>query len=270
MNLFAARLALRPRSLTEVLDLAAPFCLANARLLGRLALVSLAPLAVLAGALRMGLRWEWLGIWWTLVPLAWLSTGLFTAGLGDAMFHDPDKVSARAVVARFLRRLPAQLLVKFVRVLVLLSCASGVVPLLLEGPRWLFPIEATLLEKADLGAAISRSRSLGRRRAGFCLGLGVALLALPVLTVVLAEAVGGMLIQFVFQLGEPFGSLWKQGGSGFAVLGLLLAVPLAASMRFLGYIDLRTRSEGWDLQLRFAAWAERERDQPMGPGRHAA
>ena len=34
MNLFAARVVLRPRSLTEVLDLAAPFCLQNARLLG--------------------------------------------------------------------------------------------------------------------------------------------------------------------------------------------------------------------------------------------
>ena len=45
--------------------------------------------------------------------------------------------------------------------------------------------------------------------------------------------------------------LFVHGGSGFAVAGALLAVPVAAAARFLGYIDLRTRKEGWDIQLRF-------------------
>ena len=62
--------------------------------------------------------------------------------------------------------------------------------------------------------------------------------------------------RYVLQLGHPTGSLWNDGGSGFAVLGALLAVPLGAAMRFLGYIDLRTRKEGWDIQLRFVALAE--------------
>jgi hypothetical protein len=85
--------------------------------------------------------------------------------------------------------------------------------------------------------------------------------------VTLFDQLGGQLLEFVFQLGQPLGSLAEDGGSGFAVLGLLLSVPLSAAARFLGYIDLRTRSEGWDIQLRFAAWAERER----GPsGRRAA
>jgi hypothetical protein len=97
----------------------------------------------------------------------------------------------------------------------------------------------------------------------------MALLAVPLGAVVLVDLLGGQLLEFVFQLGRPLGSLFQDGGSAFAILGLLLAVPLSAAMRFLGYIDLRTRSEGWDIQLRFAAWAEREQG-PGHPGRRAA
>ena len=57
-------------------------------------------------------------------------------------------------------------------------------------------------------------------------------------------------------MGRPVGSLWSDGGSGFAVIGALLSAPFVASASFLGYIDLRTRKEGWDIQLRFMALAD--------------
>jgi hypothetical protein len=269
MNLFAARVVLRPRSLTEVLDLAAPFCLQNARLLGRLSLVVLVPVAAAVGGLRLGLGWSWPGVWAVAVSLAWLAEGVFTAALGEALFRDPAEVRIGATVGRFLRRLPAVMVVQVTRLGVMVACATMVLPVFIEGPRWLFPVEAILLENAPVGQSIRRSRSLGQRRTGFCLGLAAALLAVPVAAAMLVDLLGGNLLGFVFQLGQPLGSLFDDGGSGFAVLGLLLAVPLAASMRFLGYIDLRTRSEGWDIQLRFAAWAERERG-PGSPGRWAA
>ena len=47
MNLLAARLVLRQRSLADSLDLALPFCLANKRPLGLLSLVMLGPIAAL-------------------------------------------------------------------------------------------------------------------------------------------------------------------------------------------------------------------------------
>ncbi len=269
MNLFAARVALRPRSLTEVLDLAAPFCLHNARLLGRLSALVLLPLAAAIAGLRLGLGWSWPAVWVTATALAWLAEGAFTVALGEALFRDPGEVRIGASVGRFLRRLPALVTVHLTRLVVVGGCASLVVPVFLEGPRWLFPVEAILLENAPVGQSIRRSRSMGGRRLGFCLGLGMALLALPLGAVVLVDLLGGQLLEFVFQLGQPLGSLFEHGGSAFAMLGLLLAVPLSAAMRFLGYIDLRTRSEGWDIQLRFAAWAEREQG-PGHPGRRAA
>lgn len=270
MNLFAARVALRPRSLTEVLDLAAPFCLHNAGLIGRLSLVTLLPLAALSAGLRLGLGWSWPAVWTALVLAAAFVEGLFTVALGEALFRDPAEVRIGRVAGRFLRRIPGLLATHVCRLVVLGACASVVLPLFLEGQRWLFPTEAVLLENARTGEAIRRSRSLGGRRSGFCLGLALALLALPVVSVILVDRLGDAVLSFVFQLGTPLGSLFSDGGSGFAVLGLLLSVPLSAAMRFLGYIDLRTRSEGWDIQLRFSAWADRERGRGGDAGSRAA
>jgi hypothetical protein len=76
--------------------------------------------------------------------------------------------------------------------------------------------------------------------------------------------IGDALSADVLQLGRPLGHLWADGGSGFAVAGALLAVPVAAAARFLGYIDLRTRKEGWDIQLKFMAIAEAETKAKRG------
>ena len=63
VNLLAARVVLRQRSLADSLDLALPFCLANKRPLGVLALVILAPIAALLAYLRIARHWPWLALW---------------------------------------------------------------------------------------------------------------------------------------------------------------------------------------------------------------
>jgi hypothetical protein len=266
MNLFSARVALRPRSLTEVLDLAVPFCLMNGKLLGRLALVTLAPLAALAAALRLGADWSWPALWLLLVPAGFVLEGVFTVALGEALFRPAGEVRARAVLLRFARRLPAYLGAQLARAVVLLASAVVVVPPLLLGPAWLFVPEAVLLENAGLLAAARRSRALGWGRGVGVFGLWLAALAAPALAAVMAELLGGGVTSFVLQLGRPLGDLWREGGSAFAVVGLLAATPCVAALRFLGYIDLRTRKEGWDIQLRFVSWVERD----GSPGRRAA
>ena len=57
----------------------------------------------------------------------------------------------------------------------------------------------------------------------------------------------------MLQLGQPFGSLWPNGGSLYAIFGLFASIPLCATTRFLAYIDARTRRDGWDIQVRFMA-----------------
>jgi hypothetical protein len=46
-----------------------------------------------------------------------------------------------------------------------------------------------------------------------------------------------------------------------ALLGLFWVVPYLATAKFLLYIDLRTRKEGWDLQLKLAAFSQAESEK---------
>jgi hypothetical protein len=72
-------------------------------------------------------------------------------------------------------------------------------------------------------------------------------------TVVVCEVVGQAVTNDVLQLGHPFGVLWADGGSYFALIGLVLSSPLVAGFSFFTYVDQRTRKEGWDIQLAFVA-----------------
>lgn len=257
MNLLAARLVLRQRSLADSLDLALPFCLANKRPLAVLSLVALGPIAALLAYLRIAKHWPWGSVWVVYAAAALLVEGVFTVALGELLFRPPAGVRVRSFVGRFLRRLPAIVVSVVVRQVVL-ACAGLmlVAPVFFVAPPSIFVPEALLLEGATMGKALARSRALARNRLGMCTGIWLASLLLPAFGAVAMDVVCNSVVGFVLQLGHPAGELFEHGGSGFAVLGALLAVPLAAAVRFLGYVDLRTRKEGWDIQLRFVALAE--------------
>jgi len=250
VNLLAARVVLRQRSLADSLDLALPFCLANKRPLGVLALVMLGPLAALLAFLRIAKHWHWVSVWSVYAAGALLLQGVFTVALGELLFKPPAEARSRTFVARFIRRFPALAFATIVRLLMLTFT------ILILAPGSIFVPEAMLLEGATFGRALTRSRALARNRIGVCFGIWLATALLPALGAISTDLVLNSLCGYVLQLGRPTGELFSDGGSGFAVLGALLAVPLATAVRFLGYVDLRTRKEGWDIQLRFVALAE--------------
>jgi hypothetical protein len=255
MNLLAARVVLRPRSLAEVLDLAVPFCLAGRRTLGRLALLVLGPALAICAGLRWGAGSPWASVWLVGVVLADIVAGVFTCAAGELLFRDDRECSATAILGRYARRLPRALASLLVcRVLLVLSSAL-VVTLPMVALRLLFTREVVLLEEAGPFAAISRSHRLVKFHLGSGLGLLAALVLGPALFVVGAEQLGQGIVDSVLQLGAPVGRLYAEGGSLFALIGFFVSVPVLAMARFLAYIDLRTRKEGWDIQLRFAALA---------------
>jgi hypothetical protein len=260
MNLLAVRIVLRPRSLPDVLDLAVPFCLAAWRPLGKLALGALGPLAALAAWLRLRAGWEWPSVWLVVLPVAFFLEGLFTLALGEALFAEPASIRLGKVSGELGRRFIPYLFVHLVRQLVIVLAASLVV-LLPFVPTVLFASESLLLERVGIGQALSRGRALARQHGFACFGLWVFTLVLPPLGAIVADLAGDSVLSFVLQLGRPVGYLWTDGGSGFAVLGALLAVPVVAAARFLGYIDLRTRKEGWDIQLRFRALVDQDEEE---------
>jgi hypothetical protein len=255
LNLLAARVVLRPRSLADVLDLALPLCLANLRPLLTLAAAALAPIGVLAAALRLRGHWGWVPLWALVGELSFVSEGLFTLAFGELLFQEPAEIRPAALVRSFAGRLGAYVYMVVGRQVLLAVSATLVFAPFLHGPATLFAGDALLLERSSPAKARGRSRALAHNRNPFCLGLWLATLALPLLGAVIGDQLGNAVVGFVFQLGKPTGDLLTQGGSGFAVAGALLAAPVAAAARFLGYIDLRTRKEGWDIQLRFLAIA---------------
>jgi hypothetical protein len=258
MNLLEARVALRPRSMSDVLDLAGPFCIANRRALLPLASFTIVVGVALAAACRLGLGWSWSAVWLGIGGYMVLSNGLFTQVAGELLFREPRQIRLRTIAGRFVRRLPQYLAARILQWLVLAVCAVVFVPLPIFGSRLFFISEVVLLESASPTGALARSSRLVLFRSIPCLGLALACASAPFVFAVAAEVVGDAIVSLVFEMGRPFGSLWSDGGSGFAVLGALLSAPFVASASFLGYIDLRTRKEGWDIQLRLVALADAE------------
>lgn len=258
MNLLQARVVLRPRSASDILDLAAPFCLQGGRYLGVLVAIVLLPLFAASWAARAA-GWTPFAIWLLTFLLGDLFEGIFTAAAGELLFQEPRALRARRTLLTFLRRLPAYLVVYVVsRVLVL---GSAVTVLLLPGAaaRFLFVREAVLLEDAGPRAALARAGRLAQKHSAAALGLATAALAVAAAATIATELLAHAIVGFTLQMGAPVGELFRDGVSGYALVGFYLSMPLTASARFLKYIDIRTRREGWDIQLRFLSIAASSR-----------
>lgn len=255
MNLNAARVELRVRSAIDVLDLAAPLTLRSWRVFAPLAAAVLLPAFALCLVVHYHFGWKWPMVWLLAVGLGPFTQVPFTLACGELLFSAPRDVRVGPLLRRSLSRLPAF----FVSYVVTRFChlaGSMVVVLPLFTASWFFVVpEVLLLEKASPLAALGRSMRAVRGRGGAAFGIGAALLLLAGAGVAAGEVVANSIVSTVLQLGQPFGQLLQKGGTPYALAGFFLTVPLIAAARFLAYTDLRTRKEGWDIQLRFMAIA---------------
>lgn len=261
MNLDEARVVLRPRSTSEILDLALRFIseAAGKRYLS-IGLLTLLPAWLICVYARFGLHLEWPVVWLLALALATPLQGLYTIAVGKLMFS--EQVRLRSIFGQYLRRLPA-----YLATLVLTRAMIGILSLLaflIIPPFWMwgrvnYVHEACLLEQAGPVDAIQRaSRMISRNTMG-AIGLILMLVLATTGFVLISELlINDGLLDFMLQVGKPFGSLFDEGGSAAALLGAFLAVPYWATARFLAYADLRTRRDGWDVQLRFMAIQAKE------------
>jgi hypothetical protein len=189
---------------------------------------------------------------------------VFTVAVGRLLFS--EELGAGQVLRLFGKRLGAYLgMLIASRTLLALSALPFLIGVPFLWPRLLFVYEASLLEGAGATAAVQRSARFITGRAAEVLGALLALIVTQAGIVACVELLGQGLVQEVLQLGAPFGALFWDGGSPYALAGFFLSIPYVATARFLHYIDARTRSDGWDVQLRFMAIAARE-----GEGKVAA
>jgi hypothetical protein len=261
MNLGASAIVLRPRTLAEILDLACRLCISLAfGLYTRLSAAVLLPLFAGCLALRYALSFPWAAVWVIAILTGSFVQGVFTVAVGRLLFS--EELGARKVFRLFLQRLGPYLGMTLLRGLLFgaaIAPAFLAVPFL--WPRLVFVHEASLLEGAGPSEAIRRSSRFASGRGPSVFGALLALLFTQAGFVIVAELLGHGLVEQVLQLGKPFGSLLQSGGSPYALAGYFLSIPYVATARFLDYVDARTRSDGWDIQLRFMAIAARDEDR---------
>ena len=252
MNLQQSRVVLRPRRTSELAELAMRWQRAvGGRLFVRLWCLTVLPVCMGIGAIG------WLnglvpGQTWLLgIAAASLTEAVFTVACGQLMFS--TDVTVRSVLAALRPRIPALL---SVFALVTFLGASAMFTILFV-PAWLsrtlYFREVLLLEQMPFNRTMGRASRLIHPRAVTTAAL---LWLVSLAGIFIFENLGGATLSFVLQLGRPFGEL-SDGLSLSAWVGLFLMVPFIATLRFLSYIDRRTRADGWDVQVRLMAVAQR-------------
>lgn len=262
LDLLRSRVAFRDRSVADVLDLALRFLAVQGRAYGKVALVSLAPLALASSA--AGRVFGWGVAWAVALPLALLAEVPFTILASRLVFE--EHVRARDVIAAAARELPRIALARCLSiVLTVVGFAVLVVPGFWVGTVFSFQTEVMLLERARVGPSIGRSQRLADSAFSEVLVAFVVMSLIPLASVLLTDVAGRMLIGELMQFRPPQ-PVWTTGGGVLATLGLFLQVPYLATARFFLYLNVRTRAEGWDIQTRFAALAARDDEEPPSVG----
>lgn len=258
MRLDQATVVIRPRSVAGVCDLAFRFVFALAgRLYAWLFVVVLLPGLVGAAILRYGLETDWFPIWVLVGCYAVVFEGVFTVAASRLMFA--KLVSLKDVLLAFRGRLLVTAGVGLTSRLL----TAVLLPLFGAGLYfWLrhaYVFEAILLENADAGQATARSSAFAKEQLGTVFMVQLLLLSIQLGFVVGFELLGRGVVEFWFMMPETFEPLRETGGSPYALLGYFCSVPFTATARFLAYIDGRTRSDGWDLQVAFMTLASQGR-----------
>lgn len=257
MNLDHARIVLRPRSLAEVLDLSFRVCFSRAfSLYLRLSAIFLLPSFALCLLLYHLLEWDALSVWLIAFVLAGLFQGVFTVAAGKLIFA--EELTAGEVLRDFRGRLGSYIGALVLSRLYIAMSAVFIITLPIVWTPLCFVHEACLLEMASAGEAPRRSWRFAAGNSSLAFMVLVSLLLGQGAGVVAAEMIGQAIVTDVFQLGTPFGTLTEAYISPYALFGFFISVPVVATARFLSYIDIRTRTDGWDIQLKFMAIAARE------------
>jgi len=286
VNIEDARITLRPRSLSEVLDLALLVTTNGmAGISARLGAIALLPMFLGALALHYLAELGWMAVMLITWAYASFIQGLFTVAIGQWLLsaEDPTVGSVlRDFRAQFGRWLGAWVWSRVLYTpLILWAILAATIDLPLVGAgadtedavglvflgmfcamlglpahqSTLFLYEAVLLEQSGAGTAIKRSRQFVRAVASRSWSAAFMLVAVWAAILFLSDQVLRFIVEDLLQTGYVAAGNLVSGGSPYLAFGLLATVPVLAVMRFLLYIDGRTRVDGWDVQVQFMALA---------------
>jgi hypothetical protein len=262
VNALGAAIVLRERTTLDVLDLAILFC----RQRGRRQYLNLALLSLLPSWLVLLCLWHfadlaWGWIWFAALAFHTLLELPFLVLSGRLLFEQnpPLPAACRAALGRLPAYLGTQLLVFIVLVASVLTVVGpGVVATV-----YCFVPEVLVLEGATGLLALRRSQQFLARRSGAGLAMVGLRLTLLIAFVGVGELLGQAGLSVLLDVHLEVPQLLEDGGSPFALAGLLLSVPLTATFRFLSYVSERTVQDGWDVQVALLALASEQRTETV-------
>ncbi len=250
MNLKSATIVLRHRTALEVLDLSLLFVrAASPKNFAALAGIVLTPALLALISLKVLVEEEWWLVWTAaLLSVRFLELP-FTLLTSKLVLS--REVSLREILRDSRCRLPGLTVTLALYFVLLLASGILILAPLFVAAHYFFLSEVHLLERAPPQKALGRARRFIRGRSetgieGVLLKIGISLTF-----VMIFEICGQALLQHVLAVNVPMDSLWEEGGSWFAVTGLLASIPYCAGYRVLAYINERTRTDGWDVQVAF-------------------
>jgi len=253
MNVLQTKVALRERTLAEVFDLAFRFAIVRGgRRYLQLWLISCAP-PLLACIWLRSTGADWLAVWAAAVAGFVVAQVPFTLAASRLLLA--DALSLKDVVKGWLPRIPGQLFLHALSLLLLGISAVVIVPVPIVAARFVYLPEISLLEGSGLWRAYERGARIAKSRMAHAIETSFLLLAVWAAFIAGAEATGNALLVDLLSF-PPLTDTLGNGGSWFALFGFFAAVPFIATARFLSYIDGRTRREAWDVQLRFTELAK--------------
>lgn len=257
MDLMRARVALRERPLLDILDLAVRFCAAHAWAYAKVSL------AVLLPAFAVSFVAGHFGGWW----LGWSVTIVITAFAGApfvvlaSRLVFADAVGTREALGAALRAVPGLVGIRLLQAMALgASLLMAGIPWLWLGTIMAFVVEVHALEQGGAGGSLGRSQRIANAHFSHAV-LAMLLLAIaPPCAAMFADVAGREILKSVLEVKPP-PSMFSEGGSWLALAGWWATLPLLQTARFFVYLDIRTRTEGWDIQTRFAAIAARAEEE---------
>lgn len=193
-------------------------------------------------------------VWWMLLLVLWetpLATSLATLYLGEAVFLKRPR--AAGIVVSLLRALPQLILFQvLLRALLIPLVITWLVPFAV----WPYLNEVILLERNSLRQHRPGEMTTMRRNQAVHRGSGGDLFARWLVAVGLGALIFASLwISMTYLAGMIFGEEAQLQAmySVFYPLALWAVVGYFTVVRFLGYLDLRIRREGWEVELMMRA-----------------
>jgi hypothetical protein len=268
MNLGEASIVLRHRPGLEVVDLALRFVRSVApKQFLKLSALLLLPAFLLSLALRAG-DLPWTAVWFVALILSKVLELPFTTLCGRLLFEPTAPL--RQILGESARALGRTLVAYALYGLFLFASLLLVVGPLFVGASYFFLPEVLALEKSGPFRAFKRSHQFLGGRSGTGLEGLMLSLGLVLSFIFFAEILGQATLEYVLVVHLPIESLWEDGGSPLALLGLFAATPYVATHRFLAYTNERTRQDGWDIQVAFLRLAAKPRSTVPLRSEHAA